>query len=209
MFLNSWKARVVPAFALGVAIVAFSQRSAVGQPPPNKAPVLTTMNLTQLDAHKFTISGTVSDNTPSTCKVTFTGKITGTVNCDASGNFSYTAEASDIGNVTGTPNDGSQNGATLTKATPNSSPTVGGLTAVGAGRGAVTFSGTVTDEFPSGLTVVISATHGSTYALTLANGSFTTTMSSLPPGATGTATFTAYDQWGATGTGTISYTVPN
>src|SRR5262249_28665683 len=125
----------------------------------NPRPTITALSATQVPGKKFRFTGTVSDDTPGSCLVVFSGAANGLAMCHSSGQFDGTFDVQTLGVVTAVANDGSQNSDPVTKTLTNNAPTVN-VRAVQGPNNAWTFSGTVGDEAPAGLTVVFSGPAG-------------------------------------------------
>jgi len=204
---------------LSAALSAFAQMSAAGPPPPpppppvrggggggngNTAPVIASISAVQVGSQKFRISGRVSDNTPSTCGVVLSGAASGVVLCDASGNFDGVFDVPTPGAATAVAGDGQLQSAPVNLDLTNAAPTITMRVTPGEGT-AVTFSGTVGDEAPAGLVVVLTGGPGvSGSAIVLPDGTWSTTIS-VPVGAHGTATAKVTDCYGLIGQTTGSY----
>jgi hypothetical protein len=122
-------------------------------------PVITSFTATALAGSTVRLSGTVSDDDPSSVSISFGGPIGGMTTAGASGAFSYTAEASASGTETASATDGNalvsdtvQTPVTI--ATP-SRPSLT-LNITSAGRNLVVLSGQVRAGSPGGLTVSFS-----------------------------------------------------
>jgi hypothetical protein len=170
----------------------------------NVAPVISSITAVQVAGQKFRIYGKVTDDTPATCGVTLSGATSGVVQCDASGNFDGVFDVATPGPATAVASDGQLQSAAVNLNLGNAAPTIT-MTITHGPNGAVTFSGKVTDEVPTGLVVTLTGGPGvSGSAIVLADGSWSTTIT-LAEGATGTATATVTDWYGLTGTATGGY----
>jgi hypothetical protein len=169
-------------------------------PPGNPAPVIQSLTATQVAGKKFRFRGTVSDNTPASCVVVFSGATSGVAMCNGSGQFDGTFAVETLGQVTATANDGTQNSQPVSTTLTNAAPTVTNFTAVQGPNNTWTFSGKVNDEAPAGLSVILSGPPGvnGQTATVLANGLFSVTVT-LPPTSCGFVTATVADWYGATG----------
>jgi hypothetical protein len=167
----------------------------------NTRPSITGLNATQVPGKKFRFTGTVSDNTPASCVVVFSGAASGVAMCNASGQFDGTFDVQTLGVVTAVANDGSQNSNPVNRTLTNNAPTVT-VQAVQGPNNTWTFSGTVVDEAPAGITVVLNGcagVNGQTVTV-LANGTYSLALT-LSPTASGFVNATATDHFGATGSG--------
>jgi hypothetical protein len=152
MLLASWKVRAGVPVALLLACActpALRAQDGTGNPP-----VIISLNTAQVPGQKFQISGTVADNNPSACSVTISGAASGTLQCDASGNFSGVFAVPTLGQITAVATDGTQNSQPAVATLGNNAPTIT-VTAI-YHAGMWIFSGTVGDEAPAGLTVTLS-----------------------------------------------------
>jgi hypothetical protein len=208
-FLPLWKVRAGGTaaaflFLLAFAPPTFAQISVGGggppPPPPNNPPVIVSLDAEQVPGQKFRVYGRVSDETPGSCGVVISGAGSGTARCDSSGNFSVVVNVATLGQIQAVANDGSLNSAAAYKTLTNAAPTIGGFTAVGGLNNSWTFSGSVGDEAPAGLTVTLSGPTGvqGATATVAADGSWSVTLT-LAPGASGNVTATVTDWYGLSG----------
>jgi hypothetical protein len=202
-----------------VLIALLSVQSAVGQmtppppppPPPggggggNGAPMIIALSSEQLPGKKYRIFGTVADDTPQSCTVTISGSASGSAACDASGNFSKVFDVNVPGPITAVASDGTSQSGSAGHTLTNIAPMVS-VSAQGGPNNSWTFSGTVGDEAPGGLTVTLSGPPGvqGATALVQANGTWTVTLT-LAPGSGGIVTATVTDWYGLTGYGYTSF----
>jgi hypothetical protein len=172
-----------------------------GGGPPNVTPMIASLNTIQVPGRKFRISGNVSDDTPGQCRVTITGAANGTINCDANGNFDQTFDVPTPGAITAVAADGVLQSGPTYATLANNAPTVSVSAVQGPGN-TWTFSGSVGDECPAGLTVALSGPAGVNGATATvgANGGWSVTVTVLP-GTSGYVTATATDWYSETGTG--------
>jgi hypothetical protein len=196
MTVASWKMRA--SFAATVLVVLALVESATAQ-GGNNAPVIVGLDVAQVPGAKFRISGRVADETPGSCSVAIAGAATGTLLCDSNGNFSGIFSVPVLGGITVVASDGQlfSDGAAIMLG--NAAPTTT-ITATHGTGGNWTFSGTVTDEAPAGLTVTLAgpgAIQGRT-ATAQANGTWSVTVN-LRAGVQGTVTATVTDWYGLTG----------
>jgi len=200
MSLSSWKVRAgLPAGLLIVLLGApVAPADDVAGGGANAAPVILTLNAVQIPGKKFRIYGTVRDETPGSCGVVVTGAAGGTVLCDSTGAFTGDFDVAAPGQITAVAGDGQLSSAPATLTLANNAPT----TTVRCRRlgNNFTFSGTVTDEAPAGLTVTLSGFTGlnGTTATVTANGTWSVTVT-LSQFASGTATAKVTDWYGLTG----------
>jgi hypothetical protein len=172
----------------------------------NNAPEIIGLQQQQIAGQKFRIFGRVADETPQSCGVVISGAATGVVLCDAEGNFDGVFTVATPGQIQAIAGDGmSQSGQSVLNLT-NGAPTVGNFIAVQGPNNTWTFSGTVGDEAPEGLTVTLAGPTGvqGATATVLANGSWSVTLSLLA-GTSGTVTATVADWYGQTGTATTFF----
>ncbi|HEV3238132.1 MAG TPA: hypothetical protein VGZ25_14175 [Gemmataceae bacterium] len=139
------------------------------------------------------LHGTLTDTDPSTTWVSLGGKVQGSVEADASGNFSTTLAASAVGVVTALATDNAgltsnQASATIVVAPPQITLTL----TYGTGHQLI-LSGTVTDNYPGGLKVNITGVVPPSTATTDASGNFNITLSAYR---LGDVTATTTDSWG-------------
>ena len=161
----------------------------------------------QLPNKRFNVSGTVSDETPATNTVAFSGAGIGNVGVNGGGGFNTILAVNALGQVTATPNDGALAGQPYTITLQNAAPTIGNFKAIAGNNGQWTFSGTVTDEAPAGLTLRLSgfqAGFGPFTTQVSGNGSFSFTIQ-LPSNASGTITANVTDWYGASGSATTIF----
>lgn len=161
----------------------------------NRPPVITEIYAVQIPGNKFRVFGTVEDEYPAGCSVTFGGVGAGTTACDNRGVFDVELNIASLGNLTATPGDGIQGGAAETVTLGNDAPEVT-ITAQPVG-GQWVFSGTVSDEAPAGLIVVLTGPEGVNGAWTTVttNGTWQITLN-LAPGASGFVTANVEDWYG-------------
>lgn len=133
-----------------------------------------TLSITQLGNGYVNLNGTVTDDAPGGLTVSFGGDIMGSATTDGSGNYSYTTPAMMLGTVTASVTDIWNQTTTTTTGGGNQAPVITISSVVyGSGR-TVTISGTVADEAPGGLTVMLAgAVMG--YATTNSDGTFSLT----------------------------------
>jgi hypothetical protein len=143
----------------------------------------------------------VDDDTPATCGVVITGAANGVAMCDANGNFDAVYDVPTPGAITAVPGDGTQSGDPVTAVLANAPPTVSVMAVQGPGN-TWTFSGSVGDECPEGLTVTLSGPAGVNGATATvgAGGSWSVTVT-VGPGAYGWVTATCTDWYSETGSG--------
>jgi hypothetical protein len=215
MFLPQWKGRAgMTAAALLVALSFSSPASAQLSPPVTKGigsngnnpPVIVSLDATQLPGRKYRIFGRVADETPASCGVVITGAASGVMLCDAGGNFSGVLDVPTLGQVTAIAGDGQLSSRPAVINLTNAAPTIGNFTAVGGPNNTWTFSGTVGDEAPGGLTVTLSGPTGVQGATaTVGNdGSWSVTLT-LPAGTSGNVTATVTDWYGETASAYTSF----
>lgn len=179
-----------------------------GAPPPpaNNPPMIVSLQQQQIAGQRYRIFGRVADETPQSCGVVISGAASGVVLCDASGNFDGVFSVATPGQIQAVAGDGSaQSGQSVLNLT-NDAPTVGNFIAVQGPNNAWTFSGTVTDEAPGGLTVTLAGPTGvqGASAVVQVNGNWSITLS-LAPGTSGTVTATVSDWYGRTGSATTLF----
>jgi hypothetical protein len=215
MVLASWKARALAAAGL-VALLGFTSPARAqgidgdGDGGPggglNAKPIIASLTAVQVPGRKFRISGRVADDTPGTCGVVITGAASGVAMCDANGNFDAIYDVPTLGQITAVPGDGTQSGDAVTRTLGNNPPTVNNFIAVQVTGGQWTFSGTVADECPAGLTVSLTGPAGvnGATATVAANGAWSVTVT---PGAGGFVTATVTDWYSARGSA-MTYFLP-
>jgi hypothetical protein len=166
------------------------------------APTITSFSAQLTSGNKVLLSGTLTDDDPASCNVSFAGLITASTTADASGDFSLLVSDPGPGHVTAQAISiqptGSQFAADLetdslaVQATIAIPPPTVILNAGYNADGSVTLAGQVTSESPSGLTVRFSgAVSGS--AVTDSNGNFSLTTGNWSPGTVHAQTT---DPWG-------------
>jgi len=201
MLIASWKVRA----ALPVALVlAWAAAPAHGQTKENQRPVISAITAVQVPGQKFRIFGTVTDDTPGACGVSFTGAARGVVLCDATGHFDATFDVAAPGNTTATAGDGMLDSDPVTVGLTNAAPTTGCRAVI---RGTtLTITGTVTDEAPAGLIVTLTGSKAVTglTATVQSNGTWSVSTTILS-GSHGNITATVTDWYGLTGNGYTTY----
>lgn len=209
MSFASWKVRAGLPVALVLAwacVPAQAQTSDVSVPGPiNSKPVITSITAVQVPGQKFRIYGTVTDDTPASCSVTLTGAASGTVACNASGQFDATFDVTTLGTATAVASDGAQASDPVNVTLANAAPATT-CTCVAGKNGLLTISGVVTDEAPAGLVVMLSGSRAVSglSAIVLADGTWSTS-TTIPAGSHGTVTAKVTDWYGLQGTGSGSY----
>jgi hypothetical protein len=140
------------------------------------------------------LQGALTDTDPSTTWVNFGGKVSGSVEANASGAFSTTLSASGLGTVTAVATDkagltSGQVSATIVLAAPQITMTL----SYGTGHQLI-LSGTVTDQYPGGLKVSFTGVvpNGSS-TTTDGNGNFAVTLNAYK---LGDVLATTTDTWG-------------
>jgi hypothetical protein len=162
------------------------------------AAVITDLEITGGNGQLVAIKGAVTDDHPSTVIVRFAGVVTGTTTVDSGGHFFFTALASGSGTVTAIAHDDQNLDSDPAFVNFNNvAPTISNFTAVHGAGNIWTFSGTVADESPGGLTVYFGGltTLQNLSATVAADGSFSLTVE-LQPGESGLATCQTFDWWG-------------
>ena len=205
MSLAPWKVRAL----LGaVFVLVLSSVPAFGQTtiPPgggtgaNNPPVLLSLAAEQVTGQRYRIYGRVADETPASCGVIITGAANGVALCDAEGYFNAIYSVGAPGVIYAVVGDGQLSSGASMLTLLNAPPTVGGFIAVQGAGNTWTFSGTVGDEAPDGLTVTLSGPAGVNGASTTvqANGTWSITLT-LAPGSGGNVTATVTDWYALTG----------
>jgi hypothetical protein len=212
MSIASWKARAGIALVLASVVMptASAQDGAGGgtggggAAAGNNAPVLISLQATQVAGKKFRIFGQVADETPASCSVTITGAASGAAQCDSGGNFSVVLEVPTLGEITVVASDGQWSSTAAGLMLTNGAPTIT-IRAVRR-QNTWTFSGTVSDEAPAGLTVTLSGGSGVNGLSTTvaADGSWSISVAGLLT-AGGTATATVTDWYGLTGSASTPF----
>src|SRR5947209_1058862 len=106
------------------------------------APTLS-FTVTQAGGHNVVLSGSVTDNNPSSVTVSFTGAVTATATANASGTFSITTTASALGTIAGQATDGAGLVSDAVQQTlTNTAPTIVNFQYVQEGGTTFTFTGT-------------------------------------------------------------------
>jgi hypothetical protein len=215
MFPPQWKGCAgTTAAALLIALSLPSPAPAQLSPPSGKSigstannpPVIVSLQATQVPGRKFQIYGRVADETPASCGVVISGAASGVLLCDAGGNFSGVFDVPTLGQITAVAGDGQLSSRPAVLNLTNAAPTISNFTAVGGPNNTWTFSGTVGDEAPGGLTVTLSGPTGVQGATaTVANdGSWSVTLT-LPAGTSGNVTATVTDWYGDTASAYTSF----
>jgi hypothetical protein len=164
-------------------------------------PVIT-LNLTYNGRTSVTLSGTVTDNlcSPSGLTVDLGGEVSVSTVTNSSGYFSVTTNAAGLGTISASTVDAlgiASNTATVT--VTSSAPTISNFTAAEAAGYLFTFTGTVTDASPAGLTVSFGGIPSLTNQTTTvaSNGTFTFSIQLNPNGSdNGIATAQTTNWWG-------------
>lgn len=190
----------IPAAALLLVLAsapeALAQLGGMGGGGLNTPPVIQSFSAQQVPGQKFRISGTVNDNTPGSCSVTISGAASGTIACDASGNFSAVLDVATPGSITAIASDGQLQSGQFMYLLSNNMPT-NSVIAVQGANDTWTFSGTVTDEAAAGLTVRLVGPAGvqGTTATVLSDGTWSVTVI-VPPLAGGQVDAQVTDWYG-------------
>jgi hypothetical protein len=141
------------------------------------------LTLLYLNQNKLLLTGTVTAPSRGGLTVTFAGVATGSTVTDANGNFSATVSASGTGNINATVTDAwGQVSNPATVAVDSNPPVISNFGGGNVATNQWTFSGTVTDDSPAGITVQlggIPALTGQT-ATTASNGTFSITVTLQP-----------------------------
>ena len=211
----SWGLRAGPAAGLLTLLVCapfgLAQPPGIGgglgsdgpgiSPPGSGAPTITSIFKQQVPGQKFRIWGTVSDATPGNCGVELTGAARGVLLCGSSGNFDGIIHVATPGYATATPGRGGLSGPPKVVDLTNAAPTVT-VTAVQGPNNTWTFSGTVGDEAPAGLSVILNGPTGlnGATATVLAGGGWSVTVQ-LAAGTSGMVTAKVTDWYALTGQG--------
>jgi hypothetical protein len=155
-------------------------------------------NLSMPQKRSVTIAGTVQDEDLTGCTVTISGRVNGSTTPDATGHFSFTADASGLGAVTIKVTDPWQQSPTPADLQVTSKPpSIDEFDALEEPAHVWEFKGTVSDESRAGLTVVLgglASVNGKT-ATVQSDGTFDTTVL-LRDGENGTVTANVSDWWG-------------
>lgn len=173
----------------------------------NRPPTISNVAAYQVANKQFRVTGFVGDENAGGCSVIFSGAASGTFGVGGNGNFDVTVSVPSLGTLTVQAFDGVQNGGSTSVSLANSPPTVSSFIAVAGDNNEWTFSGTVSDEAPAGLTVTLTGLptgfNGST-ATCGANGTFSVTLT-LPANSAGQASADVTDWYGSTGSASTSY----
>lgn len=117
------------------------------------------LNLAYGANKQLTLSGKVTDDTPSGLTVSITGLATGTVTTDSNGNYTITVTASGPnGTITATTADIWGQAASAQVTASNSAPVISALSASASSYGFWSITGKVADEHPGGLTLTFTST---------------------------------------------------
>jgi hypothetical protein len=164
------------------------------------SPLIVNFSATPTNApvsHAVELKGTVSETSPQTITVTFSGVAWGSVITDAGGNFDYFTNASGLGTVTAVATDsaGSSSATALITSPP---PVITLFQAIEEPGGCWTFQGHVSSPAPQGMVIQFGGNPWCTgkTATVDANGNFCVTyyMPFLP--ITGIVTAQTADEWG-------------
>ncbi len=149
--------------------------SSVVQASLNGNPPSLTLNLASGVGNTATLSGQVTDASPSGLTVTFSGAITGSTTTDSNGNYSFTTTNWTSGTVTAQTTDPwGRNSNAPTVVLSNVTPVISNFTAVAGSGGLYTFQGQITAGYSSNMTVKlwgISTLNGSQGYTTVTVGS--------------------------------------
>lgn len=156
-----------------------------------------TMSVNESAADRMvTLSGKITDETLAGRTVTFSGKVSGTATTDSLGNYSFTAQASALGTISVVVSDPwGQASATVVKSATSTNPTIVTFLATEGTNENWTFTGTVEDEFPIGLTVTFGGILQGRSAVVQSDKSFTLTLQ-IAVGVHSNATAQVTDWWG-------------
>jgi hypothetical protein len=156
------------------------------------APVITSLSATVLANKMVTLSGTVTDSNPASVTLSFSGVMSGNAQANASGNFSYTAQASSLGTASAVATDGGNQMSSSVSVTVSTAAPVVSLSVSYGSQRTVTLTGTVTSVNAGGRTIIFSGKVTGTVT-TNADGTFsyTATASGL-----GTVQGSTIDLWG-------------
>jgi hypothetical protein len=176
---------------------AWGQESAVAQATLfSAAPVITNLTIVESGPDRtVTVSGMVSDLSPSGRTVTLSGVVSGMVMSGSNGYFSATLQASQLGTMFAQTTDVWGQTSTLAQATLMSGVPTITLTVTESLPNWFVFSGTVADMFPGGLTVSFGGLLAGQTTTTYSNGLYLFS-ASFPVGTFGIATATVTDIWG-------------
>jgi hypothetical protein len=159
---------------------------------------LSALNIANVSGRTVQISGTVQDDNPATVVVSLTGVVSGTVNPNASGAYSFTADATSLGMVTANAVDAQQQQAQPVKGTVSAAaPQIKNFAATWISGTSWRFTGQVVDASPSTGQVQLSGLP-SLQGVTVtpgADGTFSVVVV-LGQGETGMAHAQATDCWG-------------
>jgi hypothetical protein len=158
------------------------------------APQITDFHVFYGSGTTVTLTGTVVDEQPSTVLVSFSGKVIGSTWASTSGTFSYTGQASRLGQVYATALDEEDlysNTAQLTLT--SNAPVIQNFQGSSGPDDLWTFTGTVVDESPGGLTVRFGGLLSGHSVTVWSNGTFMYTAQVTGPGS---VTAKTTDWWG-------------
>jgi hypothetical protein len=167
----------------------------VGKAPPNVS-----LAISYGSQRTVTLSGYVSDIDKAALTITFSGVVSGSVHTNSDGSFSFTTQASGLGGVQAATVDlwGQQSNTASVNVTSNP-PVISNFQASEGTNNIWTFTGTVTDESPAGLTVTLgglTSLQGKSGTVD-ATGHFSISVQ-LKSGDNGLATAVTTDWWGLT-----------
>jgi len=163
------------------------------------AAVITSFTAINTDGYHVQLSGQLTDESPATCLVQFSGVITGQVYADTRGHFAMTATVARTGTVTAVANDdeGLTSDAVLAKVCENAAPNIINFYGSHSSGTTWTFYGQVADESPGTCVVKLggpSALQGRTVQVNT-DGTFSITVE-IPEECTWVATAKATDMYG-------------
>ena len=151
--------------------------------------------ITPMDGRNIMISGSVQDEILHGNTVYFTGQYTGTVTTTRLGEFCTFVEANGLGAIVATVTDAESLTAQDTEQVTSNVPVISGFQAVCEASNCYTFSGYVTDEWTTGMTVNFGGVLAGQSTTVDSNGYFSLTVI-LPYGTSGLASAQTADVWG-------------
>jgi hypothetical protein len=201
----AWKVRAALAAGL-VAVLGFTapasaQFGGLEGDPITVGPSITSLSAVQVPGRKFRISGHVFGGTPGRVGVVITGAANGVAMCNGNGDFDAIYDVPTPGAITAVAGDGTNQSAPVNASLVNNAPTVEVIAVQGPGN-TWTFSGSVGDECPAGLTVSLGGPAGVNGASATVgeDGSWSVTVT-VAPGTSGLVTATVADWYDLTGSG--------
>jgi hypothetical protein len=172
-----------------------------GRDCPSVAPQITGLTATPTSGTgtQVTITGQLTENAPGEVSITFGGVVSGAMEVNSSGTFTYSTHATKLGAVTAVAVELNETSNTAQAKLTCPAPVITSFCAVDESGPLWDFEGHVNDPNPQGLVVVLGGLptlqNEQVTATCDANGNFSVVVQ-LQPNETGTATANVTDPWG-------------